>query len=59
MRKFFDFTLKLDVRASEYLKNLLDEYIKKFIKDQNFEEIKCAVDMAYQCLLCGNKNVLD
>lgn len=59
LRKFFDFTLKLDVRASEYLKNLLDEYIKKFIKDQNFEEIKCAVDMAYQCLLCGNKNVLD
>lgn len=59
LRKFFDFTLKLDVRASEYLKNLLDECIKKFIKDQNFEEIKCAVDMAYQCLLCGNKNVLD
>lgn len=35
LRKFFNFTFKLEASASEYLKNLLDEFTKKFEKLQN------------------------
>ena len=60
LRKFFNFTFRLDTSANEYLKNLLEEYIKNFEKIQvPTNEMKLPVDLAYQCLLYGNKRALE
>ena len=60
LRKFFNFTFRLDTSANEYLKNLLEEYIKSFEKIQvPTNEVELYVKMAYQCLLYGSKKALD
>lgn len=60
LRKFFNFTFRLDTSANEYLKNLFEEYIKSFEKIQIPEnEVKHSVELAYQCLLYGSEKVLD
>lgn len=60
LRKFFNFTFRLDTSANEYLKNLLGEYIKSFEKIQvPTNEVELYVKMAYQCLLYGSKKALD
>lgn len=60
LRKFFNFTFRLDTSANEYLKNLLEEYIKSFEKIQvPTNEVELYVKMAYQCLLYGSEKALD
>ena len=60
LRKFFSFTFRLDTSANEYLKNLLDEYVKSFEKIQVLtDEVKLPVKLAYQCLLYGSENALN
>lgn len=60
LRKFFNFTFKLETSASEYLKNLLGEFIKKFEKLQRpTNEQEIPIKLAYQCLLYGANKVLD
>ena len=60
LRKFFDFTFRLSVSAKDYLRNLLNDCTKIFVKmgvPENKAEIP--TKLAYQCLLCGDKKVLD
>lgn len=60
LRKFFNFTFRLDTSANEYLKNLLEEYIKSFEKIQvTASDVGSPVKLAYQCLLYGSKKALD
>lgn len=60
LRKFFDFTFRLDTSADEYLKNWLEEYIKSFEKFQiPANKAAPSVRLAYQCLLYGSEKVLD
>lgn len=60
LRKFFNFTFRLDTSANEYLKNLLGEYIKSFEKIQGSkEEVAFSVELAYECLICGSEKALD
>ena len=60
LRKFFNFTFRLDTSANEYLKNLFEEYIKSFEKIQIPEnEVKHSVELAYQCLLYGSEKALN
>lgn len=60
LRKFFNFTFRLDTSANEYLKNLLEEYIKSLEKIQvSTKEAELSVKLAYQCLLYGSKKALD
>lgn len=61
LRKFFNFTFRLDTSANEYLKNLLEEeYIKSFEKIQvPASDVETPVKLAYQCLLYGSKKALD
>lgn len=60
LRKFFNFTFRLDTSANEYLNNLLTEYIKSFEKLQPpTNEVEYPVRLAYQCLLYGSENALD
>lgn len=61
LRKFFNFTFRLDTSANEYLKNLLEEeYIKSFEKIQvPASEVETPVKLAYQCLLYGSEKALD
>lgn len=60
LRKFFNFTFRLDTSANEYLKNLLEEYIRNFEKIQvPANEVDLPVKLAYQCLLYGSKKALD
>lgn len=60
LRKFFNFTFWLDTSANEYLKNLLDEYIKSFEKIQvPTDEVEMPVKLAYRCLLCSSEKALD
>lgn len=60
LRKFFNFTFRLDTSANEYLKNLLEEYIKSFEKIQvPASDVVTPVKLAYQCLLYGSEKALD
>lgn len=60
LRKFFNFTFRLDTSSGEYLKNLLDDYIKNFEKLKvPTNEVAFPVKLAYQCLLYGNEKALD
>ena len=60
LRKFFNFTFRLDTSANEYLKNLLEEYIKSFEKIQvPASDVGIPVKLAYQCLLYGSEKALD
>ena len=60
LRKFFNFTFRLDTSANEYLKNLLEEYIKSFEKIRvPASDVGIPVKLAYQCLLYGSEKALD
>lgn len=60
LRKFFNFTFRLDTSANEYLKNLLVGYIKSFEKIETLtNEVEFPVKLAYQCLLYGNEKALN
>lgn len=61
LRKFFNFTFRLDTSANEYLKNLLEEeYIKSFERIQvPASDVETPVKLAYQCLLYGSEKALD
>ena len=60
LRKFFNFTFKLETSAGEYLKNLLRDYLKSFEKLQApTNEVSFPVKLAYQCLLYGSEKALD
>ena len=61
LRKFFNFTFRLDTSANEYLKNLLEEeYIKSFERIQvPTSDVETPVKLAYQCLLYGSEKALD
>lgn len=59
LRKFFNFTYKLEISANEYLKNLLEDFKKNFEKLQvPANEVALPVNLAYNCLLYGNQKVL-
>ena len=60
LRKFFNFTFRLDTSANEYLKNLLKEYVKNFEKLQApANEEQFPTKLAYQCLLYGREKALN
>ena len=60
LRKFFNFTFRLDTSANEYLKNLLEEYIKSFERIQvPTNKVELPVKLAYQCLLYGSEKALE
>lgn len=60
LRKFFDFTFKVEICAKDYLWSLLKDFAKKFNSIQsNDEEYNLAIRVAYECLLYGSANVLD
>ncbi len=60
LRKFFNFTYKLEISANEYLKNLLEDFKTNFEKLQiPVNEVALPVNLAYYCLLYGSKKVLD
>lgn len=60
LRKFFNFTYKLEISANEYLKNLLEDFKKNFEKLQfPADEVAFPVNLAYQCLLYGSEKLLD
>ena len=60
LRKFFDFTFRLETSAPEYLKSLFEDYIKSFENLQvPLKEVSFPVELAYQCLLYGSEKVLD
>lgn len=60
LRKFFDFTFKLEISAKVYLKNLLTEFATKFnkLKGNNISEDYPEIH-AYNCLSYGSKEVLN
>lgn len=60
LRKFFNFTYKLEISANEYLKNLLEDFKKNFEKLQApANEVALPVNLAYYCLLYGSGKALD
>lgn len=60
LRKFFNYTFRLDTSANEYLKNLFSGYIKNFDNLQISEDkVEFSVKLAYQCLLYGSEKALD
>lgn len=60
LRKFFTFTFKLEISASEYLKNLFHDYKIKLETIKNLpSNIQTSVDTAYQCLRYCDKKVLN
>lgn len=60
LRKFFDFVFKLDTSAEVYLNNLFDDFIKNCGKFKTpIPNMELAVKLAYQCMLYGDKKVLE
>lgn len=60
LRKFFNFTFRLDTSANEYLKNLFSGYINNFDNLQISEDkLEFSVKLTYQCLLYGSEKALD
>lgn len=60
LQKFFDFTFSLRTSANEYFRNLLDDYVNVLTKiGMPKDEAEIPTKLAYQCLLYGNKRVLD
>lgn len=60
LRKFFDFTFKLETSASDYLKTLLADFERGLNKiGMLSSDHSTAIKLAYNCLLYGNKKVLD
>lgn len=60
LQKFFDFTFSLRTSANEYFRNLLDDYVNALTKiGVPKDQAEIPTKLAYQCLLYGNKRVLD
>lgn len=60
LRKFFDFVFKLDTSAEVYLNNLFDDFIKNCGKFKTpITNMEFVVKLAYQCMLYGDKKVLE
>lgn len=59
LRKFFDFTFKLEMSSETYLKNLFEGFVSSCEKLQPpANEVFYPVGLAYQCLLYGDKNAI-
>lgn len=59
LRKFFDFTFKLEMSSESYLKNLYEGFVLSCEKLQPpANEVSYPVGLAYQCLLYGDKNAI-
>lgn len=60
LRKFFNFTYRLETSADNYLRSLLWEFAKNADKIKNISCMKdSAIAPAYLCLLYGKNNVLE
>lgn len=60
LRKFFDFTFKLETSSSEYLKNLFNGFSDSFDKLKiETKEIDKSINLAYYCLLDGSEKALE
>ena len=60
LRKFFDFTFKLETSSDKYLNGWLKGFIKIFEKLQiPKDDAALPVNLAYYCFLYGSKKVLD
>lgn len=60
LRKFFDFVFKLDTSAEVYLNNLFDGFIKSCEKIKTRDsDAELQIELAYQCMLYGDKKVLE
>lgn len=60
LRKFFDFVFKLDTSAEVYLNNLFDGVIKSCEKIKTRDsDAELQIKLAYQCMLYGDKKVLE
>lgn len=60
LRKFFDFVFKLDTSAEVYLNNLFDGFIKSCEKIKTrYSDAELQIKLAYQCMLYGDKKVLE
>lgn len=60
LRKFFDFVFKLDTSAEVYLNNLFDGFIKSCEKIKTRDsDAELQIKLAYQCMLYGDKKVLE
>lgn len=64
LRKFFDFTFKVEMLTNNYIASLFEDFIEKFYKltkesTNKYNEQLASVELAYQCLLYGNKRVLE
>lgn len=60
LRKFFDFVFKLDTFAEVYLNNLFDGFIKSCEKIKTRDsDAELQIKLAYQCMLYGDKKVLE
>lgn len=60
LRKFFDFVFKLDTSADVYLNNLFGDFINNCGKFKTpIPNMELAVKLAYQCMLYGDKKVLE
>lgn len=60
LRKFFDFVFKLDTSAEVYLNNLFDGFIKSCAKIKTRDsDAELQIKLAYQCMLYGDKKVLE
>lgn len=60
LRKFFDFVFKLDTSAEVYLNSLFDGFIKSCEKIKTRDsDAELQIKLAYQCMLYGDKKVLE
>lgn len=60
LRKFFNFVFKLDTSAEVYLNNLFDGFIKSCEKIKTRDsDAELQIKLAYQCMLYGDKKVLE
>lgn len=60
LRKFFDFVFKLDTSAEVYLNSLFDGFIKSCEKIKTRDsDAELQIKLAYQCMLNGDKKVLE
>lgn len=60
LRKFFDFTFKVEMLTNNYIASLFEEFIQRIdtVTDESYEKIK-SVKLAYKSLIYGNNNVLE
>lgn len=59
LRKFFDFTFKLQPSAETYFGNLLNDILKKIKKIESLDgDFVGAARAAYDCILYGSKQVM-